>query len=105
VFVRKKRVTKNMAWRDKEGVEPWRGDYYQLVESYRSEDSKTPRQRVVLHLGPHATVDETLKGWPREIRRLRSETTRTGNDKARAAADRIAEKLAQLRSLRDEGKA
>lgn len=36
-------------------------DYYQLVEGYRVEGKV--RQRVLLHLGQYATVDEALAGW------------------------------------------
>ena len=43
--------------------------YYQLVQSRRVNGN--PRQRVLLHLGRHQTVDAALKEWPREIRRLR----------------------------------
>ncbi len=54
-YVRKKRV--------KGGV------YHQLVESRRVDGE--PRQKVLVHLGGHPTVDDALKKWPREIRRLR----------------------------------
>ena len=47
------------------------GKYYQLVENYRLEGSKTPRQRVLLHLGPYDTVKGALKAWPRDVRGLR----------------------------------
>ena len=43
--------------------------YYQLVQSRRVNGN--PRQRVLLHLGRHATVDAALKEWPSEIKRLR----------------------------------
>jgi hypothetical protein len=46
-------------------------NYYQLVENYRLEGSKTPRRRVLLHLGRYDTIEAALKGWPREIRCLR----------------------------------
>ena len=45
------------------------GEYYQLVQSRRVNGN--PRQRVLLHLGRHPTVDAALKEWPREIKRLR----------------------------------
>jgi hypothetical protein len=45
------------------------GEYYQLVQSRRVNGN--PRQRVLLHLGRHPTVDAALKEWPREITRLR----------------------------------
>jgi hypothetical protein len=44
-------------------------EYYQLVQSRRVNGN--PRQRVLLHLGRHPTVDAALKAWPREIKRLR----------------------------------
>ena len=40
------------------------GEYYQLVESRRV-DGK-PRQKVLVHLGHHPTVNDALKQWPRE---------------------------------------
>ena len=50
--------------------------YYQLVENYRPEGSKTPRQRVLLHLGRCDTIEAALKGWPREIRSLRRDAVK-----------------------------
>ena len=44
-------------------------EYYQLVESRRVEGK--PRQKVLVHLGSHPSVDEALKEWPKDIRRLR----------------------------------
>jgi hypothetical protein len=44
-------------------------DYYQLVESRRV-DGKV-RQKVLLHLGRHPTVEDALRAWPRVIKRLR----------------------------------
>ncbi len=44
-------------------------EYYQLVESRRVDGE--PRQKVLVHLGEHSTVDDALKKWPREIKRLR----------------------------------
>jgi hypothetical protein len=40
-------------------------NYYQLVDNYRLEGSKTPRRRILLHLGRYDTVEGALKGWPR----------------------------------------
>jgi hypothetical protein len=71
-------------------------EYYQLVESRRV-DGK-PRQKVLMHLGDHATVDDALKRWPREVGGLR----RRGNDDA---AYRLKEKLDRLRDLRKSGAA
>lgn len=44
-------------------------EYYQLVESRRVEGQ--PRQKVLVHLNRHPTVDEALREWPKEIRSLR----------------------------------
>jgi hypothetical protein len=44
--------------------------YYKLVENHRDEGSKTPRQRVLLHLGRYDAIEAALN-WPREIRGLR----------------------------------
>ena len=69
-------------------------EYHQLVESRRV-DGK-PRQKVLLHLGQHASVEEALKRWPRKVGGLR----RSGHDDA---ADALKEKLDRLRKLRAEG--
>jgi hypothetical protein len=69
-------------------------EYYQLVESRRV-DGK-PRQKVLMHLGQHASVEEALKRWPREVGGLR----RRGKDEAAGA---LKEKLDRLRKLRAEG--
>ncbi len=69
-------------------------EYHQLVESRRV-DGK-PRQKVLMHLGDHATVDEALKRWPRKVGGLR----RSGHDDA---ADALKEKLDRLRKLRADG--
>jgi hypothetical protein len=70
------------------------GEYYQLVESRRVEGK--PRQKVLIHLGFHPTVDDALKQWPREVGRLR----RSGYDEA---ADTLKGKLDRLRKLRSDG--
>jgi len=100
MFVRKKRVTRAVKHTDRRWVSQ---DYYQLVENYREKGVKTPRQRVLMHLGTHPTVDDALEAWPKEIRRLRSLATRAGDDSAREAADALREKLDKLRRLRKEG--
>jgi hypothetical protein len=43
--------------------------YHRLVESHRV-DGK-PRQKVLMHLSQHPTVDAALAGWPKEISDLR----------------------------------
>jgi hypothetical protein len=72
VFVRKKKVKGR--------------EYYQLVESRRV-DGK-PRQKVLLHLGKHATVDAALKNWSKEIRNLRRRA-----QKDRALHERVSEEF------------
>lgn len=52
------------------------GKYYQLVESYRPEGSKTPRQRVLIHLGRYDTVEAALEGLPKDIRKLRRQASK-----------------------------
>ena len=49
-------------------------EYYQLVQSVRV--GGKPRQKVLLHLDGHPTVEDALKKWPREIRRLRRRAQR-----------------------------
>ncbi len=65
-------------------------EYYQLVESRRVEGK--PRQKVLVHLGKHPTVNEALKEWPREIERLRrlarEERDRVPEGRERTPADR-----------------
>jgi hypothetical protein len=71
-------------------------DYYQLVESRRVDGQ--PRQKVVMHLGGHATVDDALREWPREVGRLRREGY--GD-----YADELNSKLERLKKMRAEGTA
>ena len=73
---------------------PGREDYYQLVEAQRV-DGK-PRQRVVLHLGQHASVEDALKKWPRKISSLR----RRGRARE---ADALKVKLDFLRNVLPKG--
>ncbi len=51
-----------------------RHEYYQLVESTRINGN--PRQKVLVHLNGHATLDDAMKKWPREIERLRHEAAK-----------------------------
>ncbi len=93
--------------------------YYQLVEGRRVNGQ--PRQKVLLHLGRHETVDAALKEWPREIRKLRDDARRErervppGQEdsmpayramlKKAASAERRADTLAEhLQRLRDHRK-
>lgn len=96
------------------------GEYYHLVESHRV-DGK-PRQKVLVYLDGHPTVDEALKKWPREIKRLRRdaekeresaeswpETSRRYRDKIQRAASsekrasNLEVNLKKLRELRKQG--
>ncbi len=80
-YVRKKRAARGT-------------DYYQLVESRRV-DGK-PRQRVLMHLGRNATVEQALKWWPKDIGLLK----RRGY---KEAACELAEKLGRLRTFDKTG--
>ena len=99
------------------------GEYYQLVQSHRVEGE--PRQRVLVHLGKHPTVDHALREWPKEIERLhhfahearvlgefsresgisdawaRENTRRAVSAEKRA--DELEENLRKLRELRKRG--
>ena len=111
-FVRRKRVNSY--------------EYYQLVES-RLVDGN-PRQKVLLHLGRYASVEDALEGWPKEIEglrrfagkqwdkadQLRKEEERSFEQtldalvgraqKAEKLADEIETKLEKLHALKDEGR-
>jgi len=39
--------------------------HYYLVESYRPEDKKTPRQSTLMYLGKHPTVEDAIADWGR----------------------------------------
>jgi hypothetical protein len=43
---------------------------YQVIESYRDPESDTPRQRVIINLGPHATPEDALKAARAKARGL-----------------------------------
>ena len=105
IAVGKKRVAKGMRGRERTGAEPGQQECYHPVENYGRAGKKTRRQRVVLHHGRCATVDDALELWPADIRRLRAQATRGRDETARLSADALAEKLARLRELRQEGKA
>ena len=66
------------------------------MESYRSESGKTPRTRVLIHLGIHETPEAALLSWPSEVELLR----RIGRDEQ---AEELAAKLERLRTLMEEG--
>jgi hypothetical protein len=97
--------------------------YHQLVQSHRV-DGK-PRQKVLLHLSKHPTVDAALAAWPKEISDLRriarqhsksyeflskelgdTRFTRYKQECAESAtqqADALQARLKKLRSLRRDG--
>jgi hypothetical protein len=97
--------------------------YYQLVESHRVYGQ--PRQKVLMHLSKHPTVDAALAGWPKEISSLRRiarqhrqryeflskefGNTRSNRyiqecaDSATQQADALQARLKKLRSLRRDG--
>lgn len=83
-----------MAYVRKKTVKGW--NYYQVVESRRI-DGK-PRQRVLLHLGQHPTVDHALQGWPKEIKTLRAlareERRKVAQEQASAAYRRALKRAA-----------
>jgi hypothetical protein len=107
-----------MAFVRKKKVKGW--EYYQLVESHRV--GGKPRQKVLVHLGHHASVDDALREWPKEIRRqrhraaterriaaYRPEGSRAHRhaigraDASERRADELKENLKKLRKLRKEG--
>jgi hypothetical protein len=92
--------------------------YHQLVESRRV--GGEPRQKVLVHLGQHPSVDAALEGWPKEIRSLRrrasrerKKAARLEGGSARAATERaeasekraseLKSSLRRLRRLRKQG--
>lgn len=95
-------------------------EYHQLVESRRVDGE--PRQRVLVHLGQHATADAALEAWQKEIRRLRRHAVtarkaaaelpegslarraaRRRADRADKRAGKLRANLEELRKLRDQG--
>ncbi len=97
-----------------------KGGRYQLVESRRVDGQ--PRQRVLVHLGSYPTVEEALKGWPNDAKRLRrdAEKARGGVPAGRGSepfyrdvlkraaslekqADALEEKLDRLRQMCAKG--
>ena len=107
-----------MAYVRTKKVKGW--EYHQLVESRRVDGE--PRQKVLMHLGRHASVNAALKEWPNEIRRLRSrvaterksaadwpEGSRARRnaikqaDRAEQRANELKANLEELRRLRKQG--
>lgn len=67
------------------------GTYYQAVRSYR--EAGKVKQEVV-HLGEHATADEALAAWERDVLSLQTARPRKA-DKLRAKMDRLKELTCQ----------
>jgi hypothetical protein len=66
-------------------------EYLQIVENYR--DGDLVRQRMVLYVGPYASIDSALKGMARDLKRMRQ----AGD--AQREADELASKLKTLKRL------
>jgi hypothetical protein len=47
--------------------------YYYLVESYRTGNKNTPRQRVLMYLGKNPTVEDTVADWSQRAEENRRE--------------------------------
>jgi hypothetical protein len=84
----------DVAYVRKKKVKGWH--YYQLVQSRRVDGE--PRQRVLLHLGAHPTVNHALQGWPKEIKTLRTlarqERRKVAQEQASAAHRRALKRAA-----------
>jgi hypothetical protein len=97
VFIRAKRVGGNT--------------YYQLVKNERVDGKH--RQRVLIHLGHHATVGAAMDDWAKQARMDRQLVNhirkRDGDDslvaqRYDAKAKILEEKIARLQELREQGK-
>ena len=79
-------------------------EYYQLVETQRVGDKR--RQKMLVHLGRYATVDEALENLPMRIELSRRALSRYPKKVQPRRERRIAseeERLATLRRLREQG--
>jgi hypothetical protein len=79
-------------------------EYYQVVEGYR-EDGKV-KQRVLAHLGRHATIDEALEHLPSSIERRRRVLPRYPKKMQPGMERRIVQderRLATFQRLREQG--
>jgi hypothetical protein len=78
-------------------------EYLQIVENYR--DGDRVRQRMVLYVGPYASLEAALKSMPRQVGNLRrrvTESERWASEEAerdRREADELASKLKALQRL------
>ena len=62
------------------------------MESHRREDARTPRTRVLVHLGEHETPEAALAAWPSQVEHLR----RIGRDRQADELQRKLDKLSEL---------
>jgi len=74
------------------------GPYFQLVESYRREGTRTPRTRVLVHLGEHETPEAALAAWPSQVEHMR----RIGRDRQADELQRKVNKLSELVTREEE---
>jgi hypothetical protein len=74
------------------------GPYFQLVESYRREGARTPRTRVLVHLGEHETPEAALAAWPSQVLHLR----RIRRDRQAEELQRKLDKLWELVKREEE---
>lgn len=69
--------------------------YYQLVENRKVDGSA--RQKVLVHLGKHQTVEDALDAWSRELNQIQRDPTANGEK------DKLSAKIERLRELRAAG--
>jgi len=69
-----------------------------LVESHRREGARTPRTRVLVHLGEHETPEAALAAWPTQLEHLR----RIGRDRQADELQRKLDKLSELVKREEE---
>jgi hypothetical protein len=72
--------------------------YYQLVKNERVDGKH--RQRVLMHLGRHRSVEAAIEEWTKHARISRQLAAYTGRpDLGNTYADKLEEKASRLRSL------
>lgn len=70
-------------------------EYYQLVESRVV--GGQPRQKLLLYLGKHETLEDAEAAWSRELENLKRDPDSNGKK------EKVAGKLQRLRELRAAG--
>ena len=68
------------------------------MESHRREGARTPRTRVLVHLGEHETPEAALAAWPSQVEHLR----RIGRDRQADELQRKLDKLSELVKREEE---